>query len=150
MTNPHLYHFKPAEFNRDGTNWHPKTCPRLLVLMDLLRHNVNAPVIISPHPRAVGRTEGGNRNSQHRYDRWGQVRGVDFYIPGVRPDTVISLMKQLGFTGIGFYPAGFLNNQPQPRYHGDTRRDRVPGEPAEWGYVDGKQVSIKAALESLR
>jgi hypothetical protein len=146
MKGLHLYHFKPAEFNRSGTNWYPVICPRLLVSMDLLRHELRTPVVISPHPQAVGRTRGRDDNSQHNFDRWAQVRGLDFFVPDASADRVVSAMTRLGFTGIGLYPEGFLGSVTQPRYHGDTRRDRVPGEPATWGYKGDRLVSLKEAL----
>jgi hypothetical protein len=146
MKQPHLYNFRPSEFNRGGTNWYDDMCPRLLVLLDLLRYQLDSPVVISPVTGATGRNAGKDNRSQHNFDRWAQVRGVDFFVPGVSAHRVIATMIQLGFTGIGLYPDGFIGTVKQPRYHGDTRRDRLPGEPATWASVNKTPVSLSLAL----
>lgn len=145
MSQPHTYYFKPPEFNRSGVNWHSRMCPRLLVLLDLLRHELQSPVVISPVDGATGRYAGESR-TQHNVQRWGQVRAADFFCPGASPDRVIAAMTRLGFTGIGHYPDGLYDGKQESRYHGDTRRDRVPGEPATWGYRNGVVVSLRDTL----
>ena len=147
MTEPRLHYFKPAEFNRAGINYWPKMCPRLLVLMDVLRLQLGSAIHISAHDKAIGRTTG---TSQHNYKRYGQVRALDFFVAHIdtrgAAEAVVDTMRKLGFTGIGVYPQ-WRNNSgvQQVGFHGDTRE----GPAGEWGYMDGQFVSLMKALPAV-
>lgn len=142
---PHLQHFKPAEFNRHG-NWFNRCATGLLHRLDILRFRLGSPVYVSPVDGAVGRHLGDSGKSQHNIDYHGEVRAVDFFAPDADPHVVVQLMRELGFTGIGVYADGMWQGEPAFRYHGDVRHDRGMGNPAEWGQVDGRTVSIEDAL----
>lgn len=144
MSNPQLLpeclmHFATHEFVRGEEEWWSRTSPRLLVLLDLFREHWSAPVVISPHHRAIGRHDG---TSQHNVERWGEVRAVDIMPDGLddRRHEAVTLARRVGFTGIGLYP----DWQPSAGLHLDVRIDRVPGNPAMWGGVrrDGRQVLV--------
>ena len=146
-----LYHFKPPEFNRGGTNWYSDMSPRLLVLLDVYRTMWGLPVSISGHNKAVGRCLGRDNTTQHNIERWGEVRAVDCFPSGMEPTSVadaVQLADEIGFTGIGLYPQWRNNKgEVQPGLHLDVRSDRRPGDPATWGYLNGEWVSINDAIE---
>lgn len=152
MRPPYLYHFSPGEFTRAGAEWFSAMSPRLLVMLDLLRFRWGRPIHISKHPRAVGRHD-GESDSQHNFDKWGEVRAVDVQPANIhnRDDAYrfYLMAVELGFTGIGFYPQWALT----PGFHLDVREPRRPGYPATWGVIarEGRtiQVSVNDALEAL-
>ncbi len=142
---PHLENFQPAEFNRHG-DWFPRCATGLLHRMDVLRFQLGSPVYISPVDGAVGRRNGQSDKSQHNINYYGEVRAVDFFAPGVDPQVVVDVMRELGFTGIGVYADGEWKGEKATRYHGDVRHDHKMGSPAEWGQVKGRTVSIDDAI----
>lgn len=143
----HLYYFSHDEFR----SWASDMSPRLLVLLDLFRHRWGQPVMVSPHQDALGRRGMGDSLSDHNYDRWGEVRGID--VMPLRMSTpeamqrAVKLATGLGFTSIGLYP----HWRPRPGLHLGVRHSNRPGFPATWGAVrkDGRQtyVSLAEALE---
>lgn len=149
MRLPELVYFKPSEFG----DWHGVMSPRLLVLLDTFRHKWGASVKISPVDGALGRHMGKEAQSLHNVDVYGEVRAADIFPYGMDSkedmERAIKLAKDLGFTGIGVYPAW----RPSPGLHLDVRTDKRPGHPAMWGAirsgVSGTQeyVSMKLALE---
>ena len=148
----HLHWFKPAEFNRGGQNWYPMISPYLLVLLDVARTMHGRPVYVSGHNRAVGRFDGRNNDSQHNFDRWDEVRGIDLFFEGSGEpgavEFIADMLDEIGFTGIGLYPQ-WRNNQGEirPGFHVDVRSDRRPGDPATWGYLNGEFVTLADAIE---
>ena len=138
-----LHYFKPGEFRE----WWGRMDPRLLVLLDTLRHRYSYPIAISPHPRAIGREDGGS--SWHDYKTHGRVYAVDV-LPADsqrrdRMQWLVEEAQRLGFTGIGVYPGW----EPRPGLHVDTRTEREPGDPATWGYINGKAVALSDALAAI-
>lgn len=153
MIEPELVHFRRSEFTRGGVDWWPRMDPRLLVLLDVFRHQWGKPVEISAHPDALGRDVAVDVVSDHNVNRHGMVLAVD-----VQPAVIIEqadarrairIARAIGFTAIGFYP----NWRPRPGLHLGTRRDRRPEDPAVWGAVAvaGAQtyVSLDEALARL-
>lgn len=137
---PHLYYFGPPagydnEFVRGGVDWWPHMDDRLLVLLDAFRAAHGRRVLLSPHPRAIGRRSGPGSRSDHNVDRHGVVLGVDTMPEGMttpaNAEACIALARRLGFTAIGVYP----HWAPSPGLHLAARRDRQPGDPALWGAV---------------
>lgn len=145
MSAPRLYFFQRAEFYRDAVDWFDQMDPRLLVMLDILRHRWRRPIRISAHPAALGRRD-GNSESQHNVDRWGQVRAADVQPAGVETEEeayqFYLAAKGVGFTGIGVYPH-WVNGVG---FHLDVRADRDPGNPAVWGgvMVNGSQTYVSA------
>ena len=144
-----LYHFSRDEFR----GWFDRCDPRLLILLDSLRHQWGQPIRISPADGAIGR-EMRDSISQHNIDKWGSVRAVDVYPEGVTNEhqarEFIDLAEQVGFTGIGVYPdwAGGIG------FHLDVRVDAQPGKPAKWGAVNNENgvqryVALSQALEMV-
>lgn len=147
-----LWYFEDREFIRDNTQWLPMMPADLLVKLDVLRTMWMKPIYVSGHQKAIGR-RAGDSQSYHNIDRWGRVLAID-----VQPDVVEDrgaahafylLARDIGFTGIGFYP----HWNPTPGFHLDVRRERRPGDPATWGFVlrdgDNLQVGMRDAMEEL-
>jgi hypothetical protein len=150
-----LYHFRPSEFDRNGVNWYARMDPRLLVLLDVFRHQWG-PVRISPHHHALGRKRWPNQNSDHYVDEdMTTVYAADVLPAGMTRHAdakrAITLAEQCAFTSIGLYPHWW----PSPGLHLGTRPGRQPGNPATWGAIrperDDPQayVSLSAALELM-
>lgn len=108
--------------------------------------------MISPAKGAVGRRDGYSGNSQHNYDRWGEVRALDIMPFGMTTalarKRAFNLAKQVGFTGIGVYPEW----TPRPGLHVDVRMDRTEGNPATWSAFfvvgeNGKRVQQYFGLD---
>lgn len=150
---PHLHYFVEGEFNR-GEDWSLMMSPRLLVMLDVLRHRWGKIIDISPAEGSLGRRMGGQNLSQHNVDCWGEVRAADVMPHGIITDAdayaFYVCASETGFTGIGFYPSW----KPKPGFHLDIRTDRSPGVPATWGGVlndEGRQayVSLNEAMERM-
>lgn len=145
----HLEHFVKSEFRE----WWQRMSHRLLVLADVLRHQLGSAIEPSKNKAALGRN-GGNSESAHNIDRWGEVLAMDFFVSGVyfraQAEEVVDRMRKIGFTGIGVY-TGTRNNRGelQVMFHGDVRPDRKMGDPAVWGRINGKMTTLMAALQSL-
>ena len=142
-----LRYFETTEFGR----WWPKMDANLLVRLDVLRYRLQRPILISPHPDALGRHLGYESQSCHNIDYWGLVLAVDFFVGGIhtREDAleVIGEAKDLGFTGIGVYPEWRNHKgERQVGFHLDVRPFRDMGDPATWGYVGGAFVSLDEAI----
>lgn len=141
-----LYFFDPVEFGV----WWPAMDPRLLVLLDVFRFQWGAPVTVSGHPRALGRTDGAAGTSDHNVDRHGCVLAADVFPGGmINPGAAwraLAIARDVGFTSLGVYP-----HWSRPGLHLGTRRTARPGEPATWGAVRGHggaqvYVSVQEAL----
>lgn len=145
-----LSNFKPSEFREFWS----LMSPRLLVMLDVLRHVTGLAIEPSLNGSALGRMLGRSSQSTHNIDYWGEVLGVDCFVSHVHTrldaENVVDLAKMLGFTGIGIYP-GVQNNKgrPQVMFHFDVRPNRDMGDPALWGRVDGKYTTIEAALAAM-
>ena len=144
--------FAPQEFGA----WVNRVHPALLLALDVLRDTLNAPVVISPAPGALGRGLGGS-SSLHNVDLFGMVYAVDVLLPvswGVEEGFDAARNVRL-FSGIGVYPFWI----PRPGLHVDVRhlsavnptKGATPLSPATWGAVRGaggrqEYVSAAAAL----
>lgn len=148
-----LHHFNRAEFIRDATDWWPLMNLRLLVLLDVYRHQRGRPVAISPHPRALGRPNWPNANSDHAVDVRGTVDAADVLPAGLvtRADAEreLELARSIGFTALGLYP----HWRPSAGLHLGLRPGQRMGNPATWGaiLIDGEQtyVSLDHALDHM-
>jgi hypothetical protein len=145
----HLQHFSLSEFRE----WSGDMSPRLVVMLDVLRHMLGSPIEISAHPDALGRKLGLSE-SAHNVDFWGEVLAVDCFVRGVyyraQAAAVVEAAKIVGFTGIGIYPYWKNNKgETQAGFHFDVRPTRKMGMPATWAYYDGKSVSIEHGLNKL-
>jgi hypothetical protein len=122
--------------------------PRLLTLLDVLRFTLGKPIVISTHKDALGRKLGPTSQSCHNVDVWGEVLAADFFCPWMNGQDqvrhVFNTMRDLGFTGIGVY----ADTKPGVMFHGDVRTSAIMGQPATWGRVNGKYVSINEAIGS--
>ena len=144
--------FAPHEFGA----WLNRIHPALLFALDVLRDTLNAPVVISPAPGALGRRLGGS-SSLHNVDVFGMVYAADVLLPlswGVGDGFEAARDLRL-FSGIGVYPFW----KPRPGLHLDVRhlsamnpsKGSTPLSPATWGAVPGaggrqEYVSAAAAL----
>lgn len=150
--------FKIEEFNRNGENWYDKYDPRWLVMIDIFRLHTGV-CELSPHPRALGRRDGNDPNKTgfdgHNIDKHGLVYAGDVF-PFLGKDeytsifNAYSIAKRTGFTGVGIYPQWTKDGKRRCGMHLDTRRTITLGGTAEWGFVDGKFVPVKEALNSLK
>ena len=141
-----LVYFKPQEFVRNGHNWFDLMDERLLVCVDILRHQwsefreIDSPIRISAHPDALGRRMGRDRLSDHNIDKWGRVRAMDVMPEGLEddPGAFRMLAASCGITAYGLYP----HWQPSAGVHLGMRSGVKMGVPAVWGAIrfDGKQV----------
>jgi hypothetical protein len=115
---------------------------------------MGVPVSISLAPGAVGRNFGPDVDSQHNFDRWGEVRAVDVFVEGVdskaQASRVLDIATSVGFTGVGVYP-DWKNNDgdPQVGFHLDVREVREMGVPAMWGRLGQDYVSAEFALSQM-
>jgi hypothetical protein len=121
-----MKHFTPTEFQ----GWFYKLSPVLKAKLDALREELGAPVHLSKAEGSIGRRLGLDSLTQHNFDRWGEVRAVDGYLPeGVTYLEFYNVAKEVGFTGIGLYD-GWSGGRG---FHVDVREDRDEGSPAIWG-----------------
>lgn len=147
-----LHYFSESEFVRGERNWFEDMHPRLLVLLDVFRHQWGSPVEISPHPAAIGRIMDPNRKSDHNFTRNGVVLAADIMPASMftRADAqrALDIAHRCGFTAIGLYP----HWQPHAGLHLGVRPGD-PANPAKWGAlkIDSKQVyrSQQEALEAF-
>ena len=131
--NPNLYYFDEHEFVRNGVAWFPLMDSRILILVDLLRHLVQRPFLISESKHALGR-RAGDSQSWHNIDQHGVVYAMDGYFDGIdsieKATDVVGLATDIGITGIGVYrdwrsaPFGF---------HFDSKTNRAPRIPCKVG-----------------
>ena len=155
MTQPYLYYFEPGEFRE----WYRSMSPRLMVMLDVLRHQWGQPIEVSGADGALGRNMGGSL-SQHNIDKWGDVRAVDVFPHGVatmdQAERFWLAARSVGFTGIGVYP----DAMPSVMFHLDVRIDRAPGNPSSWGGLrrmiskpaeddDWRYVSLEEAMREV-
>ena len=127
--------------------------PRLLVMLDVLRHILQSPIFISKNDQALGRRSGLSE-SEHNVEFWNQVLAVDCFVKDVHTYAqalrVVESARIVGFTGIGVYPQ-WTNNvgRRQVGFHFGVRPSRKMDNPATWGYYDGKFVSLDYALSQV-
>lgn len=149
-----LYYFGRNEFNRGGVNWYERMDPRLLVLLDVFRHQWGAKVSISAHDAALGRELGPTKLSDHNVDLHGVCLAADVIPEGMtrRADAwrAVTTAAAVGFTAIGVYPDWL----PGPGLHLGTRMSHRPGTPALWGAVrpeGGSQqyVALHSAVDQF-
>ena len=146
----YLEHYKNAEFRE----WYAHMSPRLSVMLDVLRHVLDKPIRISPHPLALGRYLGTASYSEHNFEKWGEVQAVDAFVDGVhtrdQAGEVVSAASLVGFTGLGVYP-DWVNyaGAKQVGFHFGVRENRKMRDPAQWGYMSARMVSIGKALAAL-
>lgn len=130
-----LSYFKESEFR----GWFGLMDKDLLIKLDLFRHLWGAPVMISPHPDALGRYLGSGSGSYHNVDAHGEVKAVDVFPSGLTPENAeraVKLAEQAGFGGIGVY----TDTVPSVMMHLDTGpRGR------RWARVSGEYVGIVQA-----
>lgn len=152
------FFFEKDEFNRNDVNWYDLYDPRWLVLIDTFRLYTGV-CQLSPHSRALGRNDGRYSRSGydgHNIDKHGLVMAGDCF-PNINSfqneflsaKYSFDVAKDIGFTGIGFYPQWTLNGKRRFGFHFDTRRSAEPKSPAAWGYVNGKMVEIEKAFNFL-
>lgn len=144
--------FAPHEFGA----WADMMHPALLFALDVLRDELNAPVVISPAKGSLGRRM-GKATSLHNVELHGMVYAADVLLPlawGVGEGFEAARDLRL-FSGIGVYPFW----KPRPGLHLDVRhlsamnpsKGATPLSPATWGAVPGaggrqEYVSAAAAL----
>jgi len=150
VSSVNLQYFEPSEFRE----WWGDMSPRLLVMLDVLRHKIRAPIQISPNPKSLGRNLGLESHSDHNVDFWGHVLAVDCFVGGVyNRDSAANVIRQahmIGLTSIGVYP-DWINSQGQKQvgFHLGVRPTRKMGLPAEWGFIGSGQVTLETALGAL-
>lgn len=86
--------------------------PLLLTKLELLRERIAKPVIITSGFRCptYNQEVGGVKNSYHLLGM-----AADIHVPGVSLAGVLTLAEEIGFKGIGFYPArNFLHLDIRP------------------------------------
>lgn len=148
-TERNMQYFNTSEFRE----WYDLMSPRLLTLLDVLRHQLGLVIEISGHHYALGRNL-GESESCHNVDKWGEVLAVDCFVGKNtsyrEAKRIVNTAKSIGFTGIGVYPYWANNDgNRQCGFHFDVRPTRNMGDPAMWGYFDGKFKSIDDALAEL-
>lgn len=125
-------------------------------MLDIFRR-LTGRCIISPHPLAIGRMSYPKRpGSMHIFKEDIGVRAIDVF-PNDDPDDRrckgspyavvekwIRAAEKIGFTGIGLYPEWTLDNETRIGFHLDLR-----DEPFQWGYLQGKQVTLDQAFNTL-
>lgn len=134
--------------------WADEMSPRLVTMLDVLRHMCGHPVEISDNDASLGRELGQGSQSTHNVDVWGQVLAADVFVSGVhyreQVEYVVDLARQIGFTGIGVYTDTSNNRgRAQAMLHLDVRPTHDMGQPATWGRVAGSWTTLIAAIQSL-
>jgi len=142
-----MKYFTPEEFH----GHYERLDPELKEMLDNFREQWGDVVNISPHPDAVGRTDG---NGFHNYKKHGSVKAVDvlpagFYGPAAFKRGFAAAVSS-GARGIGIYP----DWRPQPGMHIDVgqRKGRSVDYVAKWSAfrIDGQQryFNISRALRN--
>lgn len=112
-----MQYFRPEEFH----GWYADLGEGLKTKLDAFRSLWGRAVIVSPHPKAVGRHLGPDNTSKHNIDYWEEVLAVDVMPTGVRGqddmEHAAACAVEAGFTGIGVYPFW----SPRPGLHLDDR-----------------------------
>jgi hypothetical protein len=144
-------YFSQEEFRE----WAEDMSPRLVTMLDVLRHRIGSVIAISASDYALGRNLGLGKMSAHNIDEWQEVLAVDCFIGGVynrqQAEAVVHEARLIGFTGIGVYSDTRNNRgQEQVMFHLDVRPNELMGSPATWGRVDGEYKSLIAAVQSLK
>ena len=141
-----LNYFKASEFNQThlgGENWWLHMSLDLLYRLDALRGFWGEPITINQVLGAIGRRD--DSNSDHNFNKWGEVRGVDVNID-IESNAMIQVFigqaKQVGFNAIGFYP-----DSNSKFFHLGVRNQ---SNVSTWGRVDGEYVTLNEALEYYR
>lgn len=126
--------------------WSARMSHLLLRGLDLFRQRAGVPIMVSPHPLALGRTDEKWQNSQHYVSGQNDVvKAVDVMFPKCNTRIELEYMWNVArdlnwFSGLGVYP----HWKPFAGMHLDVRYTRDPRvDPALWGAVldkDGKQV----------
>ncbi|MEG3641619.1 hypothetical protein [Magnetococcus sp. PR-3] len=133
-----LKHFKVSEFR--GFWLHLSV--GLLLSLDKLRGLIDVPITISPAEGAILRV--GEGTSQHFYGR-----AIDVLIPAsVDPAFIFSKAKEAGFSGVGYYPETASASRGYRRWHFDVRPGVGSDNPATWGELAGKTVSLSDAMSA--
>lgn len=138
---PDLEFFEPWEFRE----WWGRMSPKTLLVLDRYRREWGAPVMVSPHKDALGRFL-GDSDSQHNFEKLGEVRAVDTFPEGMR--TPVDFARayrcaiRAGASGIGIY----TDTRPAPMIHLDTRPHRTPQDPATWSRINGKYLGIAEVM----
>ena len=151
--------YEPRWFARDEFGaWADMMHPALLFALDVLRDELNAPVVISPANGSLGRRM-GKATSLHNVELHGMVYAADVLLPvscGI--DWGFDAARSLRlFSGIGVYPFW----KPRAGLHLDVRhlaatypaKGVTPRYPATWGGVPGaggrqEYISAAAALDA--
>jgi hypothetical protein len=146
----HLQNFAEKEFRE----WYDRMSPRLLTMLDILRYQLGLVIEISGNDLALGRLLPEDKESEHNINHWHEVLAVDCFV-GKNTSyrdarKIINTAKAVGFTGIGVYPF-WTNNQgvKQCGFHFGVRPTRNMGDPATWGYFEGRFTSMENALKEL-
>lgn len=134
MQNYQTKYFNKAEFH----GFYEKMSPKILPKLDQFRAALGCPVRLSNIPAGIGRYLGKNNNSQHNFDKWGEIRAVDGYIPpGISYLKVYKAAEKAGFMGIGLY-SGWSGG---PGFHLDVRP--MIGQAAQWAGLQDKAGKTK-------
>ena len=134
-----LKHFKAKEFGV----WFPFVDDALLRGLDLFRDTLDAQVIVSQAPGAVGRISERYKNSQH-FLRGAKVRAVDVMIPdNISLKVAYEVARSLEiFSGIGVYPDWL----PAHGLHLDTRTTASAKNPATWAGIKTASGQVYVSL----
>ena len=138
MSKPTLRYFKASEFG----GFYPLINSDLLIKLDEFRHRWGRPVTVSPVAGSIIR-HGGDSESQHNIDRWGETRAIDVFPEGMNTlaerQRAYQIAQEVGFTGIGIY----TDTKPSNLLHVDVR----PGDyVATWARVEGQYVGISEVI----
>jgi len=136
-------HFTESEFGA----WFEHMDSGFLNTLNLFRHRLGYGVSISYAEGALGRY-GGNSYSRHNIERWLSLCVADIMPEIHEPDRWIRIAKEVGFTGIGYYP----DWHPRAGLHVDTRYGVHPDSTkvATWGRIGYRYVSLNKALNKGR
>lgn len=134
-----LKYFKATEF-RDWAEWMDHTFLRTL---DKYRHELQMPIMISPHRDSLGR-KAGKPTSEHYFDGSRYLRVADV-MPHTRGRSfdreemayAVELAKTM-FSGVGLYPYW----SPYAGLHLDLR----PGKQKTWAMIPGNTGQVEITL----
>lgn len=155
MITPFLQNFSSTEFRNGHGNWWQVMSARLVVMLDVLRFQLDTPIWISNNDYALGRRLGPIRLSEHNINKWQEVLAADVFVEGVYTQDearkVVDKAISIGFTGIGVY-ADTMNNdgEAQVMFHLGVRPTQRMGDPATWGRVNSSyDYSLEQAIQAL-